>query len=144
MARDKILIPVDGSAASLKAAQFALDVARRTDSAHVFLINVQALPPAELMIEAAIPQAEWDESVREAGRVALEGARKLFDDAKIDCTATVAVGYPATQIAARTREIGCDRVIMGTRGLGTFGRLLLGSVAMRVVQEVDCPVTLVQ
>lgn len=141
---EKILIPVDGSASSANAVRFAVDYAKRTAETQIFLINVQEPPPAEVVIEAGIPPETWQASHQEAGRKALEGACALLDDAKMPFTATVAVGHPVAQIAARASELGCTRVVMGTRGMGALGSLVLGSVAMRVVHEVTCPVILVK
>ena len=47
-------------------------------------------------------------------------------------------------IADFAREHRVAQVVMGTRGLGTIPGLLMGSVANRVLQVVDCPVTLVK
>lgn len=141
---EKILIPADGSASSANAVAFAIESVKRTADTHLFLLNVQEPPPVEVMIEAGIPPESWQASHQEAGRRALEAVCKLLDDAQVPYTATVAVGQPVAQIAARARELGCTRVIMGTRGMGAFGNLVLGSVATRVVHEVACPVTLVK
>jgi nucleotide-binding universal stress UspA family protein len=54
------------------------------------------------------------------------------------------MGEPAPAIAAHVERHGADGVIMGTRGLGTVGGLVLGSVATKVIHLVECPVTLVK
>ena len=54
------------------------------------------------------------------------------------------MGEPATQIAEVARELGCDLVVMGTRGLGTHTAGLLGSVAQGVVEHAGVPVLLVK
>jgi nucleotide-binding universal stress UspA family protein len=51
-----------------------------------------------------------------------------------------AEGGAAWHIAQWTREHGTDLVVMGTHGYGPIRRLLLGSVAMKVLHDVDCPV----
>lgn len=141
---EKILIPADGSAASEHAVRFALRFVQSAPETQLFVLNVQEPPPAEVMIEAGIAPEAWQAMHQEAGRAALESTCKVLDVAKVPYTATVAVGHPVTQISARARELGCTRVIMGTRGMGALGNLVLGSVAMRVVHEVTCPVTLVK
>jgi nucleotide-binding universal stress UspA family protein len=47
-------------------------------------------------------------------------------------------------IARFARERGCDQILMGTRGLGAIGSLLLGSVATKVIHLADVPVLLVK
>jgi nucleotide-binding universal stress UspA family protein len=53
------------------------------------------------------------------------------------------VGQPAVEILAAADE-GADLVIVGARGLGTLGRLVLGSVSDRVVDHAPCPVLVVK
>src|SRR5690606_16740243 len=54
------------------------------------------------------------------------------------------LGNVAEQINDAVKRLGCDTVVMGTRGLGSFTGLLLGSVANRVIHEVSVPVLLVK
>lgn len=141
---EKILIPVDGSTSSANAVKFAADLAKATTDAHVYLLNVQEPPPVEVMVEAGITPENWQASHQEAGRKVLDPACKMLETLKVPYTSTVAVGHPVEQIAARAQELGCTCVIMGTRGMGAFANLVLGSVATRVVHAVSCPVTLVK
>jgi nucleotide-binding universal stress UspA family protein len=53
-------------------------------------------------------------------------------------------GDPAAEILRVAREIGCDLIVMGTHGRTGLGRLLLGSVAERVLREAPCPVVTVK
>jgi nucleotide-binding universal stress UspA family protein len=53
-------------------------------------------------------------------------------------------GEVAQTIAQVADSQGMDEVVMGTRGMGALGTLLLGSVAYRVVHLVHVPVTLVK
>ncbi|MNU09423.1 Universal stress protein G [compost metagenome] len=50
----------------------------------------------------------------------------------------------AAQVSEFADRLGCDTVVMGTRGLGSFTGMLLGSVATRVIHEVSVPVLLVK
>jgi len=49
-------------------------------------------------------------------------------------------GGAAWHIADWTKEHATDLVVMGTHGFGTLRRMLLGSVAMKVLHDVDCPI----
>jgi nucleotide-binding universal stress UspA family protein len=49
-------------------------------------------------------------------------------------------GDPAEQIVAEAKTGGHDLVVVGSRGLGPVGRLLLGSVSTEVVDRSPCPV----
>lgn len=50
------------------------------------------------------------------------------------------IGKPADEILGLAREIGADTIVLGTKGLTGVERLLLGSVAERVVREAGCTV----
>ena len=50
---------------------------------------------------------------------------------------------PST-IADCARDLQCDAIVMGTRGLGAIQTLLLGSVAVKVIHLADQPVTLIK
>jgi nucleotide-binding universal stress UspA family protein len=141
---EKILVPVDGSESSANAVRFAVDRAKNTPEVHLYLLNVQEQPPVEVMVEAGIAPETWQATHQEAGRGVLESACKVLGDAGVPYTTIVAVGNPVEQIAARCQSLGCTSIVMGTRGMGSFANLVLGSVATRVVHSVSCPVTLVK
>ena len=59
-------------------------------------------------------------------------------------TLHVRVGTAASEIADCAAEQGCDAIVMGSRGLGAVGGLVLGSVAHKVAHLAPVPVTLVK
>ena len=75
---------------------------------------------------------------------ALAEARKLLDAAGIKYRYEIGVGDAAEVITSYAQDQACDRIIMGTRGLGTVSNLLLGAVATRVIQLSPVPVLLVK
>ncbi len=137
-----LLIPVDGSEASIRALQVGIDKAARAPGTTVHLLNVQ---PA---IPASITDFVRAESVadlhREEGEKALVQARALLASTKLDHRVAIEVGPVAETIAAYAREQACDAIVMGTRGHGPVTGLLLGSVTNKVISLVEIPVTLVK
>ena len=137
-----LLIPVDGSEASIRALQVGIDKAARAPGTTVHLLNVQ---PA---IPASITDFVRAESVadlhREEGEKALVQARALLASTKVDHRVAIEVGPVAETIAAFAREQACDAIVMGTRGHGPVTGLLLGSVTNKVISLVEIPVTLVK
>ena len=65
-------------------------------------------------------------------------AREQFPDIK--CRAIMEDGDPATIIDGVAQRDGIDLIMMPTRGLGTFRRLLLGSATAKVLHDVSCAV----
>jgi nucleotide-binding universal stress UspA family protein len=62
----------------------------------------------------------------------------------IPATSHVRAGDPAQEILAAARDHGADLVVAGTRGRGALERLLLGSVARKVLQHADASVLVVR
>jgi len=56
----------------------------------------------------------------------------------------IVVGHPADAIVAAANEPGTDLVVVGTRGLGLVGRVVLGSVSERVLHHAECSVLIVK
>jgi len=138
----RILVPVDGSDSSLAAVRFVTGKLAAGGTPEIHLLNVQAPLPsaASSFIDAGVVRGYHDEE----GQKDLAAARKLLDEAGVACTAHVAVGDPADTIATYAEQKKCDAIVMGTRGLGRIGNLLLGSVATKVLHLTKVPVTLVK
>lgn len=139
----RILVPVDGSDSSLAAVRFVIGkLAEGGKAPELHLLNVQMPLPsaASSFIDAGVVRGYHDEE----GQKDLAAARKLLGEAGIACVAHVAVGDPAETIATYAEQERCDAIVMGTRGLGRIGNLLLGSVATKVLHLTKVPVTLVK
>ena len=143
-----VLVPVDGSENSLRAVEEACRQLADRPKGTVQLLNVQALNHSAV-VRKFLSQELIDEFHRIEGEAALQGARARLAGAEIACVSHVEVGDVAQSIARCARELHCDQIIMGTRGLGSGGiaavsGLLLGSIATKVLHLVDVPVTLVK
>ena len=140
----KALVPVDGSPNSLGAVRHVIKLVKNREPLEIHLLNVQ--PPVHgdvtMFVSASAVRAFHDEQAAKA----LAPARLLLDTDSVPYTPHVAVGHTAEVIAAWASKLRCDKVIMGTRGLGTMTQLLLGSVTNAVIHEMDprIPVTLVK
>ena len=137
----RILVPVDGSASALRALEHAGTRKRRAASeTAIIVLNVQApLPPSRYVTRSMIKDHDSRMAV-EALRSARSTARRL----KLDARFYVRKGDPATTVSRFAKAMGCGEIIMGTRGRGRTAIFVLGSVALRVVQQAEAPVTLVK
>jgi len=142
-----VLIPVDGSDNSTRAVDAACQLAYgRPVTVH--LLNVQP-PIISGIVKNHLSQDLIDKFYQELGETALEPARARLDVAGIAYTSHVEVGDVAQTIARYVRDLYCDQVIMGTRGLGSgvvgaISGLLMGSIATKVLHLVHVPVTFVK
>lgn len=137
----RVLLPVDGSRIAERAARYVVAMARSGAALKVLLLNVQ--PPWA----PARSQTERFEGARlhaRAAKRANRGAESLLVAAGVAHESRMRVGDPARTILAAARQDHCDMIVMGTRGRGALAGLVLGSVAMKVVQLARVPVTLVK
>jgi nucleotide-binding universal stress UspA family protein len=135
----RILLAYDGSDASTKASDLALDLARRYD-ARLTVLSV-ARPPEfgdDVETEAVIDNS------RAYHEALLERVRQRLAASGFDATYLVEVGHPTEQIIAAAERIEADLIVLGHRGKTLFQRLRLGSVSKQVVQYADCPVLVVR
>lgn len=138
--RRTLLVPMDGSPAALRALGLALDRFTAGGYAEVVALNVQLPMPSSAFVSHEMIHEHQSQVSEEA----LAPARRLAARRKLPLTCATAVDDPATAITAFVRKAQGDEIIMGTRGLGRVGSLLLGSTASKVVQLADVPVTLVK
>ena len=138
----KLLVPVDGSEHSLHAVRYAIGRVREAQG-EVLVLHVE--PPVSYEeMRVYVMREEAEKIRREACERVLASATKLLDEAKVPYSAHLREGEIAPTIARFAEAEKVDEVILGTRGMGAVGELLLGSVAHRVVHLVRVPVTLVR
>jgi len=140
----KVLVPVDGSEKSIKAVRHAIYLAQNSKEAtKIYLLNVQ-LPVTFGDVKKYISQEALDSYYMEEGDKALIDARRELENVAVPYEEAVVVNQIAESIHSFALHKKCDQIIMGTRGLGSFSSLLLGSVASKVIHLTSIPVTLVK
>ena len=134
----KVLVPIDGSEAALRALRHAM---KDADEIHLITVQIKADTPVLLL---HMTQEDIDKVQREHGQSMLVDACKVLDDAGRPYRTHVLLGEPATHIARVANSEGVDLIVMGTRGMGALGNFILGSTATKVVHLAEPPVTLVK
>ncbi len=139
----KILLPVDGSKASLAAVELLVRLVDEGLQAGVVLANVQE--PASLYEMLRLHDAQAIERISAgAAATALEAAQMLLERAGIEYETVVEQGDPAHTLVDLIERHACDAVFMGSRGLGTLRIAAIGSVANEVLHAAPVPVTIVK
>lgn len=140
----KVLVPVDASESSDRGVDYLIRIARLLrDPVEVHLLTVHHhIPYGRAASSVAGDQIQ--QYYQEEGLAALKSARDRLDAAQIPYVFHIGVGEPAEVIVRYAREKACDQIIMGTRGLGAVGGLLLGSVATKVLHLTNIPVAFVK
>jgi len=137
----KILVPVDFSACSNKALQYAIPFARQFDAELTLLHVVQPFVAVPEMpsVDAALVQKQ----MRESGKKQLEALQQTID-AEIPSSTLLRMGNPHVEIINAAKESGIDLIILSTHGRTGLAHVFLGSNAERVVRHAGCPVLIVR
>lgn len=144
----KILVATDGSEDAALAVQVAGDLAGRAGAGLEMIHVPQGLPLRPGQSHPAHSEQMAREHADQRRREVEQAIGSQASEAEA-AGATVARTYlregrPAEEIADLAGEIGADLVVVGSRGLGTIKRLLLGSVAEGVVRLATQPTLVVR
>lgn len=145
---DKILVCIDGSENAQKAAEAACQLALKFGS-KVTLIDVYTPIPAYSAHVATIEMTpvyeEFDPAIEQRLHDTVEHRTgKIFTDAGLKYETRREMGHPVDKIVDAAEEEKADLIVMGSRGLGTFQRFLLGSVSDGVLHHAHCPVLIIR
>lgn len=136
---DCILVPTDGSPAMGGVLDHALELASVHNAVVHGLYVVDTGNFATLPLETS-----WDGVtgvLQEEGEHAIEEFERLAGDQRVETA--IEKGSPSEEIVEYARRENCDTIVMGTHGRAGINRLLLGSVAERVVRASPVPVVTV-
>lgn len=137
----RILVAVDGSEASLKAARMACDIALRF-GAKLTLVHVvpKLLLPPDVY---GLTIAEVEKEHRAYADQLLDKAMTSLEEPGAEIGTTVLYGPPAEAIAEEAAADDVGMVVIGSRGHGAVARMFLGSVSDRLVHISPKPVLVV-
>lgn len=140
-----VLVATDFSEASDAALTYGRQFAR-TFSARLHVLHVVENVMARFAADAypvLLPDLQRD--VEEAGEKRLKGLLEGEDFTQLRALPVVRTSVaPAAAIVEYAKEADADIVILGTHGRGGMAKLLMGSVAERVVRTASCPVLTVR
>ncbi|HXD20408.1 MAG TPA: universal stress protein [Vicinamibacterales bacterium] len=141
----RVLVPLDFSAPSDAALEYARSVAARYGSS-LHLLHVAEDPYRALYsAEVFVPEVEGVRTAILDGATArLKDRLRPSDVVELHATVEAIVGTPAGSIVEYAAGHDIDLVVMGTHGRGGVSHLLMGSVAERVVRTAPCPVLTVR
>jgi nucleotide-binding universal stress UspA family protein len=135
----KILVPVDGSAYSLKAVETACDLAKAQAPATLVLTAVAVQIPE---LEEGVYIAE---KMKVQAEIALAKAREVAQGKGVTAEVVLATGAsPADEIVQVAKVQQADLIVIGSRGLAGKTRSFLGSTASQVVTYSPCSVLVVK
>jgi nucleotide-binding universal stress UspA family protein len=143
----RILHATDFSSASRPALAKAIALARQNRAA---LQVVHALPPLALPVGGDfgyVPAGTYEAIDRRAREHAQKQLTALISRARkagVRTTAVLVDGAPHEQVPRAARRMRADLIVIGTHGRTGISKVLLGSVAERLVRLAPCPVLTVR
>ena len=137
----RVLVAVDGSDPSLKAARMAADVALRFGSrlTLVHVVPKLVLPPDVY----GLTIAEVEKEHRAYADRLLEKAIETLQEPGLEISTAVLYGSPAEAIAEEGAASDVGLIVVGSRGHGAVARMFLGSTSDRLVHISPKPVLVV-
>ena len=141
-----ILVPTDFSAGSRAALSAAKEIARAFGaSLHLLHVVENPFAPGGFMEMYALPPGFYPGELDAAAKQRLAECLSPDEHAAFRATLTTTMGIPAHEILQRLDdEPTIDLVVMATHGRGGVARVVMGSVADKVVRNARCPVMTVK
>ena len=136
----RILHASDLSSASTRAFTHAVALARKNRAALTLLFVANPLDPIPDGYVSPPTYRQLRKSAREYGRKGLVRLVAKAAQAGVRATAVVKEGTPWAEIVRAARKRKAGLLVIGTHGRTGLSRLLIGSVARRVVGLASCPV----
>ena len=137
----RIVVAIDGSEPSIKALNYASNLARLNKS-NIFLINVVSLPPgADPGTVQALRKelrGRSEDLLRKAGEL-LRTSNTTVETRSVETDQSIVMA-----IVDFSTKQNADLIILGTKGTSGYGKMMLGSVAAGVVSFANCPVLAVR
>jgi nucleotide-binding universal stress UspA family protein len=138
----KILVPTDGSDYSMKAAEYAISIAKQSGAQ---LTTIYVLDEVVIDRFTKVTDREGIEhDLKADGERYVNFILSLAEKAGIKATSLVVKGRPFEQVVHIANGLNMDLIVMGTYGHRGADRILLGSVAERVIEYAHCPVLVVK
>jgi len=146
MAKDKfirkILIPIDGSDSSMRATDFALKLAKHFGSEIIAIYVIDRIILEE--ISKIHERREVEEEIKRKAKRCLNYVVKSAEKEGLKASSILVEGQPHDQIVRHAESLRTDIIVMGSKGRRGTNRILIGSVAERVIEYAPCPVLVIR
>ncbi|WP_100487526.1 universal stress protein [Sporolactobacillus pectinivorans] len=143
----EILVPVDGSAPALRAVDEAVAIAEGKKDVDITLIYVSPSPvyfPFYSMVGPSLDADVKEVEEKEGNQMLDDIIEKASEHTKVKFKKKHLYGIAAQEITDFANDTKKDLIVMGNRGMGAFGQVMLGSVSNKVLHLANCPVMIVK
>ena len=140
----KLLVATDGSENALRAVEYAIEMlGKLKEPGSITLISVHddtALRHAQRFVGKEVV----DDYLRELSDTDLAEARKILEKSGVRHDNIIRTGHVASEITTAGTDGGFDMIVLGSKGRSALKDLVIGSIAMRVIEMSSVPVLLVR
>jgi nucleotide-binding universal stress UspA family protein len=140
----RILFASDFSSASRPAFAKALEMARAVRAELILIHAFAMMLPVDGMYMTAATWAAVERDARMAAQKELDRLQRAARKAGVRATTVVVEGFAADQIVRAAKARRADFIVMGTHGRTGLSKMVMGSVATRVIASAPCPVMTVR
>jgi nucleotide-binding universal stress UspA family protein len=142
----KILVAVDGSNPSFNAGAYAIDLAKKHDAELIVLFIVSPVPSSQFEYANIGRMKEIETIEMEKAQQEVDKVRQKAIEKKVSVKTAVLLKYTKVvkEIVEYAEQMKIDMIVIGSRGMTGFKKILLGSVASGVVTYSHCPVLVVK
>lgn len=139
----RIMVPVDESRPSINSLAVAAGMARESGATVVLTHVVATRWAGDDVSEARRAYGGMFEDLEQAGKKSLDrlAENDTFDGLEVE--KRLLYGDPAKALIEAADRENIDLIVMGSRGRGSWGQMLLGSVSQRVIHDAKVPVVIV-
>ena len=138
----KTLIPTDGSDYSMRAAEYGISIAKMLDAQIMVVYVIDAVVLDQISKVAERENVERE--LKQNGQRYINYVLDLAQKEGVKDGSLIAKGNPFEQIVHLAKELNMGLIVMGTYGRRGAERILIGSVAERVIEYSPCPVLVVR
>ncbi len=138
----KILVAVDGSDNSFRALDHAIFLAKKAE-AHLTAMHVVENPPTVYVESQKLLNELLTKYKAESAKV-LDRCKQAAEKSGVNIETVLAEGDAATNIVGYAQREGFDLVVIGSRGLGKFKEMVLGSTSSKILHHTKSAVLIVR
>ncbi len=139
----KILVATGGSPWSNQAVAYAIEMAKHY-ALQLLILHVVTETPPYFIAEAGMPPENLLADSEAEGRQILADAAARAADADVPFTTELLWGRVPEVVCRVAEEQTCDLIIVGSRALKGFKRLMIGSISNAIASKAPCPILIVK
>jgi nucleotide-binding universal stress UspA family protein len=140
----KLLVPVDGSGAALRALHAAMTLAKLAPDSSIHLVHAHEEPRVYGEIAVYVTREKMAALQRKQCEAVLDRAEAEIKGSGVRYTREVLEGSLGRTIAEHAERLRCDAIVMGRHGESALADMLMGSVAQKVLHASRLPVLLLR